>query len=333
MYSSAPVVCRSSFIAVMAVVGVAVAVGACSDGSAGMADATSSTSDGAGASADAAPDGGGPPDGPGQWATIPGGNGQFTIRAGAQGWYCHLTQLTEDHTILGFRSAPAPAIHRAFVTVVQDFTRDGGDFPCSINFVFGRLIYAAGVGTAGLEFAPGEGVRLAAGEYLTIVYQVDNRAGTSELAFATAIEAKLGAPSDVTTELEMVFTGTTSVSIPSDGMPHYVNGSCYPPEPQTFVGGITLMGGTGVSQRLDHLAASGSSGTPIDAAFDPVDMQYLTFPRFTATSGDALYTTCNYVNSTGVTQIWGDRIENEMCYLVLYRTGPTAPTAPFSCPS
>ncbi len=320
MDPSAPAVCRSSFIAVMAAFSVAIAVGACSDGSAGMADATSSTSDGAGAGADAAPDGGGPPDGPGPWVTIPGGNGQYTILAGGQGWYCHQTELTEDYTIVGFRSAPSPGIHRAFV-IVQDLRpHTSVDFPCSINAISSHLIYASGVGTAGLEFAPGDGIRLSAGKFMMIVYQVDNRASASDVTISTAIEVKLGAPADVSTELEMVFLGTTTISIPGDGMLHNVSGLCAPREPQTFVGGFELMGDTGVSQRLIHFPASGSQVTRLDAPFDPTNMQHLAFPRFTATSGDFLRTTCNYVNATGSTRVLGDRLEQELCYLLLYRT-------------
>lgn len=296
---------RSHCVAALVLLNVAVVVAACSGG-----DSTSP-----------------PPPPHDVWNAL--ASRSWTIPAQTEGYKCFGTQLSTDEYITGFRLASPSVAQAAVFLMVTDVPPTLGSSDCNGGTLAGHLIYAGRLGTTPITFAAGQGVHVAAGEYLLLNIHLDN-SGDADVTDSTRIEGRVGTASGVTTPLEMILAGSLNINIPSDGATHTASGSCLTASNEHFVALVPLMRSRATHQKVSLTAVSDTIPQVIyDAPFDPTHVLYTPLtPDLSVPAGDRLSVVCSYINNTGYTLMFGESSQNEFCFTGVYRY-PVGPANQF----
>jgi hypothetical protein len=131
----------------------------------------------------------------------------WTIPAGAEAYQCRTERLASDEYLTGFRIVAPDAAQSRVTLSVLGHSPTQGDFDCSGGAAGGsEMIYASGAGTDAFEFPSGQGVHLAAGQYLLLVVHLKN-AASSAVTASTRIEGRAGRASEMRSPIEMHFAG------------------------------------------------------------------------------------------------------------------------------
>lgn len=287
---------RGAALAVVALLGVALTVAACSGG-----DSTSP-----------------PPGHQDVWSAVVSRG--WTIAAESEAYKCYGAQLSADEYITGFRLAAPSAAQTELFVFVMDSPPTLGSFDCSSSTGGGHLIYAAGIGTTPIDFRAGQGVHVAAGKYLLLNVHIVN-ASDASVADSTRIEGRVGTAGDVTTPLEMALAGKLAFSLPGDDTPVLINAGCSVTTDQHFVALIPIMRSLGVHQTVSVSSASDTTPHAIhDASFSPTHVVYDAFTSdISAPAGSHVSTSCTFVNTTGHSVTFGESAQNEYCFSGIYR--------------
>jgi hypothetical protein len=275
--------------------------------------------------------GGGGPDGGGGPMTITLISRSWTQAANSESYQCREIQATSDLLLTSFHPTLPPGQFRMWVVTSDAPTNSApGDFDCAASALIAsgnRLIYAAGMGTNDIQLPAGVGVRIKNGQYVTLIVQVVNVTGTA-LSGTSGVTAQT--TSQITNEADMIFAGTTSISIPANGTGS-ATGGCSVPGNWTIFALLPMQNRLGVHHTVT-LTHSGSS-TLHDASYD-FNQQVFDSKNVTVVNGDNLQTTCDYNNLSGATVVFGPESTDEVCLTGVYRfPAPSVAENPFACVS
>jgi hypothetical protein len=273
-----------------------------------------------GAKNDGTADGGPRDDGPADGGLSDGGTPipfitqSWTVDPGNSGFFrCTQVKLDSDVTITGFSNVSSDSNFRTLVTAgATAMNPVNGDFDCEPANLYLRLLYAFGPGTGAIEFPPDVGIHLRAGQYVLMTVALHNH-GTLPISGQTSVSIRTEGASSAIHEAELIFAGTTNLSIPSDGQVHTATGGCAAPRASQVFGAWPTMNGLGVHQTM-RLNGQVVLDTDFMASQQPIHPLSLSLSQ-----GDQQLVTCSFINNTGMPEYYSATDYGEECYLGLYR--------------
>jgi hypothetical protein len=270
------------------------------------------------------PDGGGPgtPDGGGP-GTPDANNGDFivlaqgdwSLPAGAEDYYCIVATIPETIYVGTFRPMIPVGTHHTVVTMYTGNLADG-IHPCNAGTGGQRMIYGSGVGSPDFTFPPGVAIKLNAGDRILVNLHLFN--STDGVLNGTSGTLAKTIPADqVQNEAELVLMGPVGFTIPGGGETT-INGSC------TMDGTVHLIA---VAPHMHMLGTywkatviKGGQEMPLKEApytFDDQTFYYID-PAVDLAAGDKVKTYCTY-NNPGMNSVgFGDSSNDEMCFSSVY---------------
>lgn len=147
----------------------------------------------------------------------------WTIPAGAEAYQCRAERLGKDEYITGFRVVAPHAAQSRVTLSVLGHSPTQGNYDCGGGAAGGsEMIYASGAGTDAFEFPAGQGVHLAAGQYLLLVVHLKN-ATSSAVSASTRIEGRAGRASEMRAPIEMHLAGGDPSLSSDDAIPEQMS--------------------------------------------------------------------------------------------------------------
>jgi hypothetical protein len=251
-----------------------------------------------------------------EWTQLVGRS--WTVPAGSADTYkCTRIAVTQDVWVSGFRAIAPLGTHHTVVTISTNGNQLG-DYDCQVGSLDLQMLWASGVGTKELVFPDGVGMKLKAGQFINLNLHLFNATDTP-LAGTSGIEIRPIEQTKVVHEADMMFAGTTNITIPSDGQPHDVSGGCTVSSAYNIFTVWPHMHQHATKQSLEI-----TQGGVVKKVLDNVpynfneQVNYQMEPMQLA-SGDRIKTTCTYVNNTGTELKFGDSSNEEMCFTGMYK--------------
>jgi Copper type II ascorbate-dependent monooxygenase, C-terminal domain len=252
----------------------------------------------------------------------------WSLTAGQTDTYkCVRITVPEDMYITAFKAVAPQGTHHTVLTMAASGT--DGDYDCNAGNLDLNMLFASGVGTDEMAFPDGVGIKVPAGQHVNLnlhLFDATDHAldGTTEIWVKTV-------PS-VTQEAEMVFSGTFSIDIPSDNVPHTADGGCTLSADQYLVALWPHEHQTGIHQKVTLTPSGGAEQVLLDKDYSFSEQKnYPWTTPVAAHAGDTLWTTCTYQNDTGMTEMFGDSSLDEMCFTGIYRYPKQAGSYLFEC--
>jgi hypothetical protein len=243
----------------------------------------------------------------------------WTLQPGATNVYkCTRLQVPTDMWIAGFRAVSPAGTHHEVLTISTTNTTTG-DYDCSAGTLDTQMLYAAGVGTDDFVFPDGVAMHVAAGTYINLNLHLYN---ATDLAMSdtSGVMVRVVEPAAVAHEADMMFSGTSLLFINNDGAPHDFSGGCTAPADWHLFGLWPHMHQTATHQTWQYTPRStGTAVKLIDDAFRFEEQKNYPIPETIVHKGDAILTTCTYVNSGKNPIIFGDGSDKEMCFTGMYK--------------
>ncbi len=259
------------------------------------------------------------PDGPTADGWTPLISRSWTLAPGATNTYkCTRIKIANDMWIAGFRAASPTGTHHGVLTISTTSTTTG-DYDCSAGSLDTQMLYASGVGTDDLMFPAGVAMHITAGTYINLNLHLFN-ATDNPLANSSGVLVKVVQKADVQHEADMMFSGTFTISVASDGQPHTAQGGCTAPTDWHIFTLWPHMHQTATHQSWTYTPkASGKPISLIDDDFLFNEQKNYPIPDTLIHQGDQILTVCTYVNNTGRVMTWGDGSDREMCFTGMYK--------------
>ena len=236
----------------------------------------------------------------GDWSLPPGGE---------QERGCFKKLITEDVYVSAIRPVHPLGTHHTLLTLGD------GKTDCTSAVISG-LVYAAAVGSPGLDLPPGVALKFPKGKYLNLglhLYNTsqDSITGTSGMEIVR-MDAK-----DVKYEAEATLAGTFDLKIPPGRQ--VASGECKVTADQSVFAIFPHMHQMGVHLKTTF-TIGGKSTVVHDAPFSfSEQLQIPLDPVVTFHPGDSVGTECTYENGTANTATFGESSNSEMCFTVLFR--------------
>jgi hypothetical protein len=219
--------------------------------------------------------------------------------------------------IAGFRAASPIGTHHSVLTISTTNTTTG-DYDCFAGSLDTQMLYAAGVGTDDLMFPAGVAMHIAAGTYINLNLHLFN-ATDNPLASSSGVLVKVVQKADVVHEADMMFSGTFTISVPSDDKPHTAQGGCTAPTDWHVFTLWPHMHQTATHQTWTYTRPGGQPTALIDDDFLFNEQRNYPIADTLIHQGDQILTVCTYVNNTGSVMTWGDGSDREMCFTGMYK--------------
>lgn len=225
-------------------------------------------------------------------------------------YFCARLTVTEDIIVSGLRTISPNGTHHTVLSAGDPIGPDTPGEPCEAQNMHQTILFASGVGTGDFVFPEGVGVRVRAGQQLHLNVHTFN-ATDFELSGTSGVAGKL-VPA-VETEAEFSFVGPIGFSIPGDGEPFQVSGSCPVNQDVTVLSWWPHMHKLGAHQIIEV------NGEVVhDEPFRFTEqVNYPTVRQLSV--GDEVRVTCTFVNDTGEAVPFGDSSNEEMCFAGSYR--------------
>ena len=238
-------------------------------------------------------------------------------RAGATNTYeCTRIRVASELWITGFRARSPLGTHHEVLTISTSSTATG-DYDCFAGSLDTEMLYAAGVGTDDLLFPPGVAIHIPAGTYLNLNLHLFN-ATDNALSDHSGILVKVVQPADVQHEADMMFSGTFTINVPSDGQPHTAQGGCTAASDWHIFTLWPHMHQTATHQSWTY-SHGGVPTALLDDDFRFTEQRNYPIADTLIHKGDLINTVCTYVNNTGSVMTWGDGSDKEMCFTGMYK--------------
>lgn len=222
----------------------------------------------------------------------------WSLVRGSQNYFCTRIQVPSDMWVTAFRQLAPTGTHHMVVTFENNDTNVAGDYsPCdaTTGTANGQMIFAAGLGTPDVALPAGVAVHLAAGQWINLNLHALN-ATDSDIADAeSGVLVKTVPQSQVVHEADMMFSGTQSIDVPSDGNPHTATGGCTAPTDWHVFALWPHMNQSGTHMRLvvNH---AGTQSVMLDTDYQLDDQrEYPPLQDMALQAGDQIVTTCTYV--------------------------------------
>ena len=256
--------------------------------------------------------------------------GDWTLAAGEEGYYCVYATVPRDVYIKAFRPLIPQGTHHTVLTRYTG-THPDGTVECSVGTNGQSMIYGSGVGSPDFVFPDGIGLHLPAGTRLLLNLHLYNASDAS-------LTGRSGTLFQEATADEIEHVGEIVLAGPTVGLQ-------VPPGTSTQSGTCNVSSITdepvqvfALSQHMHklgkHLKTTVRRGAEELTLQDiPYDFEEQTFqlvePFVELRPGDVLTTHCTYDNTTGRTVRFGDSSDDEMCFTDLFYY--PAQGAPFIC--
>lgn len=236
----------------------------------------------------------------GKWSLGPGGE---------EPRFCVKQLVPEDMYISAIRPVHPKGTHHTLLTI-GDETSD-----CTTAVANG-LLYAAGLGSEGLQLPEGVAIKVPAGKYLNLGLHLYNT-GDTPLEGTSAMEVITMKPEDVQSESEALLAGPFDISIPPGE--HTITGSCTLTADQKMYAFFPHAHQLGVHMKTT-VTMDGTDRVIHDAAYDFAEqLQYPLDPILDLHSGDVVTTACTYQNPGTNIVTFGESSDTEMCFSVMFR--------------
>lgn len=246
-------------------------------------------------------------------------DGEWSLAAGQEGYFCVYATVPRDMYIKAFRPIIPLGTHHTVLTRYSGSHADGV-VPCDVGTNGQSMIYGSGVGSPDFVFPTGVGLHFTQGQRLLLNLHLYN-AGDEPLTGRSGTLIQEGTAADVQNLAEVVLAGpTVSLSVPTGVSTQ--TGTCQissvTSEPiQVFA----------MSQHMHKLGRN--LKTTVQRGSDNFTMQDIPYsfeqqsfqlktPTIELRPGDVLTTHCSYDNTTGATVRFGESSNDEMCFSDLF---------------
>jgi hypothetical protein len=243
----------------------------------------------------------GPPDAPPGWTELIART-WGPLPPGAETYECRRIQVPSEMWISGFRALSPLGTHHEVLTISTSASQLG-DYDCSAGNLDFQMLYAAGVNTDDLTFPAGMAVHLPAGSYINLNLHLFNATDMS-LSEESGVYVQTLDAAQVVHEIDMTFSGTININIPSDGQPHTAIGGCSAPRDWHVFALWPHMHQTGTHQSF-VVTHAGVPTTMLDQPFQFTEQRNYPMTETVIHQADQIATTCTYVNTTGATLTFG----------------------------
>lgn len=253
-----------------------------------------------------------PLDGPTVGEYVPLVTATWTLEPGTEAYICGTRTLTEDIYAGALRPIAPPGTHHTTVALRFPGEPDDPSFPCGAEF---GDFWASGVGTGELVLPDGVGLLAPAGRQLRINLHLFN-ATDQPMSGTSGLEVLSIDPAEVEHTARVDYHGPLGFVIPANGMPHPET-NLTPLPAGTLVGIFPHMHQLGTHFRA---ALQRPGEDPIvlwDEDYQFESQEFAPLSEVQVQDGDALETTCTWVNDTKADVFWGDSSEAEMCFTIL----------------
>lgn len=260
---------------------------------------------------------------------------------------CTRIQVPSDMWVSAFQLEGPTGTHHAVLTFDPNDTAhpDAGDYNCvaSDGLLNNQMIYAAGIGTQDFALPDGVAIHLAAGQWINLNLHLFD-ATDNALSGESGVFVKTVPQAQVVHEADMMFSGTFTIDVPSDGNPHVATGGCTAPTDWHVFALWPHMHKTGTGQQF-IVNDNGTVSTLLNINnYSFTEQRNYTMealmgqPDFMVHAGDTITTTCTYVlpaqscNATTPCSLgtcnmadhlchmqFGDSSDSEMCFTGMYK--------------
>lgn len=245
--------------------------------------------------------------------------GDWSLAAGEEGYYCIYATVPRDMYIKAFRPLIPPGTHHTVVTRYSGPQPDG-TVPCSVGTNGQSMVYGSGVGSPDFVFPDRVGLHLTAGTRLLANLHLYN-ASDAPLSGRSGALIQEATDAEIDHDAEIVLAGPTATLVVPTGMSTQ-SGTCQ-------VSNITSQPITvfALSQHMHklgrHMRSVVTRGAEQimlqDIAYNFENQTFqLKTPTVELQPGDTLTTYCTYDNTTGATVRFGDSSDDEMCFTDLF---------------
>jgi hypothetical protein len=223
---------------------------------------------------------------------------------------CFKKELTEDIYVQAIRPVSPRGTHHTLLTLGD------GKIECTSAVAQG-LIYAAGIGSTGLDLPPGVAIKLPKGKFLNLGLHIYNTTNDT-LAGTSAMEIVIIPKAEVKYESEALLAGPITLNIPP-GKQTVVSGDCNLTQDQSMFALFPHMHQWGTHIKTT-VTAGGVPNVIHDADYSFLEQYQLPLdPILELHAGDKITTECTYDNTTDKAITFGESSDTEMCFSVLFR--------------
>lgn len=236
--------------------------------------------------------------------------GDWTLEAGGEiPQKCVQQVMTEDVYVAAIRPVHPPGTHHTLLALGD------GSTSCTSSLVSNGIIYAAGVGSEGLDLPSGVALKFPKGSVLSMGLHLYN-VTDDELTGRSGMEIVRLAPEEVQHEAEAVLAGPFQLAIPPGR--HTVSDECAVTTEQTVFALFPHMHQYGVHLKTT-LSVAGSPKVVHDGPYDFAEQEQFGIGPVKLMPGDTISTECTYENTTSGTITFGESSDTEMCFSILFR--------------
>ena len=230
---------------------------------------------------------------------------------------CRRIQVPTEMWINGFRSLSPLGTHHEVLTISNSTTT--GDYDCSAVQVTTepQMLYAAGLNTDDLVFPAGDAVHLQAGQYINLNLHLFN-VSDNPISGESGVLVQTIDASQVQHEIDMTFSGTFNINVPSNGQPTTAHGGCTASQDYHVFALWPHMHQIATHQKFT-VTDAGTATNLLDADYTFSEQRNYPMAETVIHKNDTITTTCTYVNTTGQTIIFGDSSTEEMCFTGIYK--------------
>jgi hypothetical protein len=223
---------------------------------------------------------------------------------------CHKVLIEEDTWITAIRPISPFGTHHTLLTLGDEKS------DCTTAVVNG-LLYAAGVGSEGLELPPGVAIKLPAGKYLNLGLHVYNPS-EEPIEGTSGMEVKTVAAKDVEFESEAVLAGPFDIAL-EPGTKSTVSSTCAVTTDQNVYALFPHMHQLGTHLKTT-ITVDGQDDVIHDGDYSfNEQLQIPLDPILRLTKGDKVTTECTFENTLNKTVYFGESSDTEMCFSILFR--------------
>lgn len=251
-----------------------------------------------------------PPSDEREWTRLV--EGSWTLEPGGEILEdCHHKEVTEDLYISAIRPVHPRGTHHTLLSSSSD-----GSIGCNASLGVNGLIYAAGVGSEGVELPPGVAIKIPAGRVLGLGLHLYNTS-TEELSGTSAMEVVLMDASDVEYEAEAMLAGPVNLEIPPGR--HSQQGECVLTEDENYFAYFPHMHQMGRHMKATFVR-NGKPQVFHDEEYLFEEQYQIAFEQPVALkAGDSILTECTWENATASTITFGESSDTEMCFNILFQ--------------
>jgi hypothetical protein len=249
------------------------------------------------------------------WTAPPGGGGPGDI------YRCTRLTIPNDTYITNIMSQAPQGSHHAVLSIAN--SRVGGpdgDYNCQVQDLGTVMLYASGVGTSPLDFPDGVGIKIPAGTQIHLNLHLFN-ASDAEISGDSAILVKQSSTRPPILA-EMAFAGGFGFRIPASTPPpdyYSFSSGCMADRNFTLFALWPHQHKLGIHHKFEVIRG-GDSNVLHDAAYAFTEQKYyLMAPEIQVQQDDQIRVTCQWDNTTGQVQTFGDSSDEEMCFTGMYR--------------